>query len=140
MARHLPLTPVLRPAEPAALRAVAYDEQIFLAVFPPGAAEGVAWLADYLDTARREVDTLAALLACDAPRLQIKTAAHRLAGASFSAGAMLLGDAARALEQAAADPGATRPDQLYAAVVAQLHSAEAAIATFIATMPAEASA
>jgi signal transduction histidine kinase/DNA-binding response OmpR family regulator len=139
MARHLPLTAIPPPEAPSELRPVAFDGQIFLAVFPPGAAEGVAWLTDYLAAARREVDTLDTLLNTDAPRLQIKTVSHRLAGTSFSAGAMLLGEAARALERAAAEPNIPLAP-LHAALLAQFNTAEAAIATFIATMPAEASA
>jgi light-regulated signal transduction histidine kinase (bacteriophytochrome)/FixJ family two-component response regulator/HPt (histidine-containing phosphotransfer) domain-containing protein len=96
------------PAAPApALRAVALDDQIYLSMFELGDPEGAAWLTQFLAAARQDVDALGDLLAAaEPPRLQLRRVAHRLAGAAFSAGAMLLGAAARTLEGAAdhADP------------------------------------
>jgi signal transduction histidine kinase/HPt (histidine-containing phosphotransfer) domain-containing protein len=84
-----------------ALLAIAFDPQIYLEIFPRGDPDGAAWLRDFLGTARQEVETLATLLAEDAALADISRVAHRLAGASFSVGAMLLGEAARAMEHAA---------------------------------------
>jgi signal transduction histidine kinase/DNA-binding NarL/FixJ family response regulator len=90
------------------LLAMAFDPQIYLELLPRGDPEGAAWLRDYLETAHQEVDTLGALLTGAAnPEIkpdsgralaEVSRVAHRLAGASFSVGAMLLGQAARALE------------------------------------------
>ncbi len=93
--------PVVATAAPGLL-AVPFDPQIFLEIFPPGDPDGAAWLGDYLKTAEHDVDTLRAMVTdADATLAEVARVAHRLAGASFSAGAMLLGEAARALERQA---------------------------------------
>jgi len=103
--RHLsPLAADSPPPEAPALRRIAFDDQIFLSIFTVGDPEGAAWLGEYLDSAQQQAASIAALLAQDADtnlrRPELASHAHRLAGASFSVGAMLLGDAARALELA----------------------------------------
>jgi CheY-like chemotaxis protein len=105
--------------EGTTLRAVAFDDQILRAIFEPGDAAGAAWLEDYLAAARNDTEELAPLLERD-PDAVVKLA-HRLAGASFSAGAMLLGEAARALERAAMAGGPLVA--LHAAVVCEYEAA-----------------
>jgi HPt (histidine-containing phosphotransfer) domain-containing protein len=61
--------------------------------------------------------------------------AHRLAGASFSAGAMLLGQAARALELAAKQNDDTSFPGLFDAVQTELQELESEIAEFLAAPP-----
>jgi signal transduction histidine kinase/ActR/RegA family two-component response regulator/HPt (histidine-containing phosphotransfer) domain-containing protein len=120
-------TPPNAVAAAPALRAVPFDSQIFLELFEPGDPEGAGWLGDYLATARAQVAELAGL-----PPDALVNAAHRLAGASFSVGAMTLGQAARALELAAwADATAPALAAPQAAVQAELAAAEAAIADFL---------
>jgi HPt (histidine-containing phosphotransfer) domain-containing protein len=84
-------------------------------------------LPHYLATARAQVAALATL-----PAEAREKAAHRLAGASFSVGAMQLGQAARALELAvraeAAAPALAAPQ---ATLQAELAAAEMAIADFL---------
>jgi light-regulated signal transduction histidine kinase (bacteriophytochrome)/FixJ family two-component response regulator len=86
------------------LRHVAFDDQIYLSIFQPADADGAVWLTDWLAAARRETVELGDLLSgrpgCALPRTDIRTVSHRLAGAAFSVGAMLLGESARALEAA----------------------------------------
>ncbi len=110
-----------------ALKAVPFDSQIFLALFDRDDGEGALWLREYLQTAR---DQVAELMSLPVPALaQI---AHKLAGSSFSVGAMKLGAAARALELAAlapAPPSALAP--LAAGVQAEYAAAEAAITKFL---------
>jgi signal transduction histidine kinase/CheY-like chemotaxis protein len=115
------------------LQAVPFDSQIFLALFEPDDAEGAAWLGRYLDTARVAVAELALL-----PQDALAQAAHRLAGASFSVGAMKLGAAARALELAADASGDAAA--LTAAVRAEFSAAETAITHFLADAPESAEA
>jgi CheY-like chemotaxis protein/HPt (histidine-containing phosphotransfer) domain-containing protein len=109
------------------LQAVAFDSQIFLALFDPGDAEGAQWLRDYLVSARQQAEELRLALA---DRPAVVTIAHRLAGASFSVGAMTLGAACRALEQAA-QAGSPDLPALLAAVEAELVAAEIAIDDFL---------
>jgi signal transduction histidine kinase/DNA-binding response OmpR family regulator len=104
------------------LQAVPFDSQIFLALFDRDDAEGAAWLRRYLDTAREQVLELKSLQAAS-----LAQAAHRLAGASFSVGAMKLGAAARALELSA-----DAPARAAAAVQAEFAAAASAITDFLA--------
>ena len=142
MFRHLPaagLAPPAPAAPAAALRSVVFEEQIYLAMFTPEDAEGAAWLHDFLATAQATLAELAALFevapGAELPREAIGKTAHRLAGAAFSVGAMLLGAAARGLELAA--PGEApvllraRRDGLADALAA----AGQAIAQFLAGAP-----
>jgi signal transduction histidine kinase len=88
--------------EPARVaRLIAFDEQNFRSMFEPGDPIGAAWLEDFLVTARVDV---AALQRLEEPAA-IARSAHRLAGSSFAAGAMLLGQAARDVELASVDSG-----------------------------------
>jgi signal transduction histidine kinase/CheY-like chemotaxis protein len=95
-------------ANPAAssLRAIPFDDQIFLSIFSPGDPEGAAWLEEFLAAAECDCAELAQMaedcMAVPCVMENLARCAHRLAGAAFSVGATLLGDAARALEQAAA--------------------------------------
>jgi signal transduction histidine kinase/CheY-like chemotaxis protein/HPt (histidine-containing phosphotransfer) domain-containing protein len=129
LARVWPQAEVAPPAAPApsALRPVAFDSQIYLEIFPPGDPMGAAWLNEYLATARDDTEELDSLL----PE-QLVIVAHRLAGASFSAGAMLLGQAARALELAAKQNDHASIPALFKVVQAELQALERAIADFLA--------
>jgi len=144
LVRHLPtLAHAIAPlAEAAAvkLQSVAFDEQLYLAVFEPGDPEGVAWLHEYLDVARRDYQTLAGLagVAIDAAGSTIAQVAHRLAGASFSAGAMLMGEAARAVEGAALAKDPIALPNALVALAATHQMAEAAIVAFLARAADEA--
>jgi signal transduction histidine kinase/CheY-like chemotaxis protein len=122
------------PPAPATLRPVSFDSQIYLEIFPPGDPTGAAWLNEYLATAREDTDELAGLVTGPPERLVV--VAHRLAGASFSAGAMLLGQAARALELAAKQDDDARFAALFEAVQVELRALENEIAQFLA-IPAE---
>jgi HPt (histidine-containing phosphotransfer) domain-containing protein len=66
-------------------------------------------------------------------REDIRLVAHRLAGASFSVGAMLLGDAARALEQAALTEEPKTLNALLSALIAAHDVMLAAMAAFLQT-------
>jgi len=129
--------PLAAPAPAAArgLRAIPFDPQIFLEIFAPNDPEGATWLHDYLGAAGQDVAHLAAMLAdparAHAQLADIARIAHRLAGASFSVGATLLGQAARELEHAA--ESATRPalPPRLAALRAQHEAAERAIEGFL---------
>jgi two-component system sensor histidine kinase EvgS len=133
LGRVWPQTHSAPPATPAALRPVSFDSQIYLEIFPPGDPTGAAWLNEYLATARNDTDELAGLLVGQAKQLVI--VAHRLAGASFSAGAMLLGQAARALELAAKQNDDTSFPGLFDAVQTELQELESEIAEFLAAPP-----
>jgi CheY-like chemotaxis protein/HPt (histidine-containing phosphotransfer) domain-containing protein len=132
--------PEAKPGTEPALRATDFDDQIYLSIFPPGDPEGEAWLRGYLEAAHQDAAELAALF--DVPQdaglatQGICRVAHRLAGASFSVGAMLLGEAGRELERAAAASrdlqGLRGPE---ADVRARLDSAEQAITAFLHTLP-----
>jgi signal transduction histidine kinase/CheY-like chemotaxis protein len=131
------------PAAPK-LRAVPFDDSIFLATFDHGDAEGAAWLGEFLLTAQGEMDALAAALSMaeDAAidTAQVARIAHRLAGTSFSVGAMVLGEGARALEAAARDPaagdsGGSSLPVLFATLQASLREARHAIEAFTGAPP-----
>jgi signal transduction histidine kinase/DNA-binding response OmpR family regulator len=132
------------------LLAVPFDSQIAREIFPPGDEDGAAWLRDYLAAAARDVAELGQML--DAPQAaasEIARRAHRLAGSSFSVGAMLLGGAARVLERAALDhagsgaqaSGGVAPLRWHLDVVwREFAAADAAIDAFLApAAPAAAS-
>jgi CheY-like chemotaxis protein len=136
-----------KPAAPprARLRDVAFDDQIYREIFPVGDPDGdVAgrgWLTDFLAAAREEDASLAGLLA-SAPgmlpnKVDLATVAHRLAGASFSVGAMRLGRAASILENAANRHETAVLVALHDDVHAELLAAAAAIAEFLAAPKAE---
>jgi PAS domain S-box-containing protein len=108
-----------------ALRAIAFDPQIYLSIFDRNDAEGAAWLEDFLASARRDAAALAA------PDAALTAIAHRMAGAAFSAGAMLLGAAARALEQAAARDDRAAITAGRTAVRQEVAAAAAAIGDFL---------
>jgi HPt (histidine-containing phosphotransfer) domain-containing protein len=140
-----------------------FDDEIYLSTFERVDEEGAAWLSEYLAGVRRDDETLARLLspesqgaaakgeaakgeaakAGDAPGYDaalIAKVAHKLAGASLSAGAARLGEAARALEMAALGH---EPRGSLEALQGALHDAcgatEAAIAQFLAPEPEHAS-
>ncbi len=139
--RHLA---VAIPDKPAALPPPAstppvrtsFDDHIYRQLFLPGDPDGETLLREYLELAGRLNSELQALLAVEAdaalPRERVAATAHRLAGSSLSIGAARLGDAARALEQAA--PGNNLAALLahHAAVALELAAAQTAIATFLA--------
>jgi hypothetical protein len=122
---------------PPALRAIALDDQIFLSIFSPGDPDGVAWLRSYLEAARADVAELSRSCAAssvdDAHLEGIGRVAHRLAGASFSVGAMLVGETSRALDRVANAPGddLARRRELAAELPARFVAAEAAIDVFL---------
>jgi CheY-like chemotaxis protein len=132
------LSRVLPQAAPAAavsspvptLRQVTFDPQIFLEIFPQGDPTGASWLENYLSVAREDVEELVGLVLDEPERLT--KVAHRLAGASFSVGAMVLGQAARRLELAAKACDTAALPGLLDAVQAELLAADLAIGQFIA--------
>jgi signal transduction histidine kinase/CheY-like chemotaxis protein/HPt (histidine-containing phosphotransfer) domain-containing protein len=119
------------PPEAPALRRITFDDQIFLSIFTPGDMEGAAWLSEYLDSARQLTACIATLLAQDAEmppwRGELASQAHRLAGASFSVGAILLGNAARALELASPQAPRGRLLELFDTVNQHIAPAAAAM-------------
>jgi signal transduction histidine kinase/ActR/RegA family two-component response regulator/HPt (histidine-containing phosphotransfer) domain-containing protein len=138
ISRHL--HPVAAPdtsPPPDALQQLAFDPQIFLSIFAPGDRDGVAWLAEFLAAARTDETELADLLSADAEDPAVAKTAHHLAGAAFSVGAILLGDAARALERAALNgtSGGDRLHALHAGLQQALGDAESAIALFSSAAP-----
>jgi light-regulated signal transduction histidine kinase (bacteriophytochrome)/ActR/RegA family two-component response regulator len=121
-------------AAESVLRKVAFDDQIYLSIFPIGDVSGVTWLRGYQDSAADDCSLLRSL--CERPGLareDIRLVAHRLAGASFSVGAMLLGDAARALEQAALTEEPKTLNALLSALIAAHDVMLAAMAAFLQT-------
>jgi CheY-like chemotaxis protein len=121
-------------AAESVLRKVAFDDQIYLSIFPIGDVSGVTWLRGYQDSAADDCSLLRSL--CERPvlaREDIRLVAHRLAGASFSVGAMLLGDAARALEQAALTEEPKTLNALLSALIAAHDVMLAAMAAFLLT-------
>jgi HPt (histidine-containing phosphotransfer) domain-containing protein len=122
--------PVINPA----VRRLPFDDELYRSVFGPGEAEGHAWLLEYLDTARQDHAVLAQLTseAGAGNARQLISIAHRLAGSSFSAGAIQFGDAAKAVEQAALGGNEAELPDLLTALDACFIGAEAAILAFIA--------
>lgn len=114
---------------------VPFDDRIFLSIFEWGDREGAAWLTEWLQTARADVGELGGLLQAadpaDPARETIGTAAHRLAGSSFSVGAMRLGEAARALEYAVPHADTKDLRGAYASLQAELEAGASAIMKFL---------
>ncbi len=121
--------------EVAELRALPFDDQIYVELFSRGDAEGTRWLHESFAAIRSDVEELDRLfdLAPEPPDLRnrIIFVAHRLAGASFSIGAILLGQAARALEHAGLDGNFALSGQ-HDRVKVELEAAAAAIDAFVA--------
>jgi signal transduction histidine kinase len=120
------------PTPEAAPSALVFDDSIFLSILDRGDPAGAAWLGDYLQTAARELATLQGLPADISALPDLATVSHRLAGASYSAGAMRTGDAARALERAAKAADIASIPALIANTAASITAAEAAINGFLA--------
>jgi light-regulated signal transduction histidine kinase (bacteriophytochrome)/CheY-like chemotaxis protein len=125
----------LRP-EPV-LQSVAFDEQIFSSIFPAGDPAGAGWLTEWIASSRQDLAELGALVAGvahdPAARSALRKLAHRSAGAAFSVGAMLLGEALRKLERAAIDRADLPTLQtLYDTANHELDASAAAIEAFIA--------
>jgi signal transduction histidine kinase/FixJ family two-component response regulator/HPt (histidine-containing phosphotransfer) domain-containing protein len=149
LARHLPWHgPAPAAAPPAAktvasLRSVAFDDAIFLEIFKHGDEAGVAWLEEAIASIHDEVAVLVPLVAAvangAAEAETLRQLAHKLAGSAFSIGAMLLGEASRALEGAAATGQAATLSRLLDGVRTATANADAAIAAFVAEPPAPAS-
>jgi signal transduction histidine kinase/ActR/RegA family two-component response regulator/HPt (histidine-containing phosphotransfer) domain-containing protein len=130
------------PADaPRGLLPIPFDPHIYLEMLPRGDPAGATWLRDYLETAREDVEMLCALRIsasspggspqADPALVEISSVAHRLAGASFSVGATLLGQAARAVEHAAhRDPPPALPP-LLEALQSQFADATTAIESFL---------
>ncbi len=138
--RHLPASGPAGPQEgheavPPVQRPLAFDNRIFLSIFEPGDQEGAAWLTEWLQAARADVNELGASLRVpegqDAARQIVGSTAHRLAGSSFSVGAMRLGEAARALEHAALQADALYLHSAYETLHAELEAGAAAITDFL---------
>jgi light-regulated signal transduction histidine kinase (bacteriophytochrome)/FixJ family two-component response regulator len=141
--KHLPPEPDCDPSAehtaPAAamprLHRVVFDDQIYLSIFAQADADGAAWLNEWLASARRDKGELGNLLAA-APGLapardKLRLVAHHLAGASFSVGAMLLGEAARALELASDQATLATLRELYAAISSEFAAVESEIWAFL---------
>jgi light-regulated signal transduction histidine kinase (bacteriophytochrome)/CheY-like chemotaxis protein len=133
---HLPSTSRKdAPAAPLSLRAVPFEDQIFLSMFPADDEEGKAWLRAYLANAGRDLAELDGLLAAadgaELPRAVIVEVAHRMAGSAFSVGAMLLGAEAKALQAAAEDEVLDDLTARRRALARELSAAKAAIDVFL---------
>jgi signal transduction histidine kinase/CheY-like chemotaxis protein/HPt (histidine-containing phosphotransfer) domain-containing protein len=142
LAAHLPSGAaqpgVMRPAAAAApaLRAVAFDDQIYLEIFERGDAAGADWVLESLAALRADVAELGHLVEIHPPDFDaIATLAHRLAGSSFSLGAMLMGDAARALERAAKRGETDGVRACQAALWDALETATSAVDEFLSSTP-----
>ncbi len=120
------------PAPAEAPSAMAFDGSIFLSILDPGDPAGAAWLGEYLQAAAGDLATLRGLAAAPSALPDLITVAHRLAGASYSAGATRTGDAARALERAAQAGDIASIPSLIATIGTSLGAAEAAINGFLA--------
>jgi signal transduction histidine kinase/FixJ family two-component response regulator/HPt (histidine-containing phosphotransfer) domain-containing protein len=116
-----------------------FDPRIYLEIFPTHDQDGAEWLRGYLQHAQQDVDQLGAILedglaltepACTPLRTELARIAHRLAGASFSVGATLMGQTARALEHAAQRDPAQGLRALHRTLRGQLASATRAIDIF----------
>jgi len=133
---HLPATGAAPLPEqagpPQAPTPLVFNEQTYLSVFSPGEPEGVAWLTGYLEGAQAacaELTRLAATAPGAPSRAEaLRCIAHRLAGTSFSSGALLLGHAARALETAPDDEAL---DPHLQAIDAALRHTTVAISAFL---------
>jgi signal transduction histidine kinase/HPt (histidine-containing phosphotransfer) domain-containing protein/ActR/RegA family two-component response regulator len=139
ISRHLHPAAVLPLSPPAEeLQQVAFDRQIFLSIFAVGDRDGAAWLSEFLTAARSDNAELAHLLAAAGGGDEaVAKVAHHLAGASFSVGAILLGEAARALERAALPPASARDglQTLHARLQQALDDAQTAIELFVGEAP-----
>ncbi len=120
------------PVQGEASSATAFDESIFLSILEPSDPEGAAWLGEYLAAGASELATLRCLEADKSALSEIVAVAHRLAGASYSAGAMRTGDAARALEHAALAGDTACIQALIASIADSLAAAQIAINAFLA--------
>ncbi len=143
LAEHLPAGHLgsASPDDALALRSVAFDAGIYQEIFPPRDPQGAAWLGEGLDALRRDVGALSALVhagTVDTPA--VAAVAHRLAGAAFSLGAMLLGQAARVLEHAAVAGERPALAERFAVVEAELGEARRAIGVFMGEATAEVAA
>jgi light-regulated signal transduction histidine kinase (bacteriophytochrome)/DNA-binding response OmpR family regulator len=122
----------LPPSEPT-LRSLAFDDQIYLSIFSIGDAQGIAWLRGFQESAAEDCALLRALFAAPVlSRDEIRLVAHRLAGACFSAGAILLGEAARSLERAVLAQEPEALEDLLSAVQAAHGEMLVAMAAFVA--------
>jgi HPt (histidine-containing phosphotransfer) domain-containing protein len=119
----------------AGTRPKVFDDSLFRELFPDGDPEGAEWIGEYQDTAGRLEGQLAELLngqPVDTVRRDaVAAAAHRLAGSSLSVGAARAGDAARALERAAATAGPAELQALFAGLGSELAAAHAAMDEFL---------
>jgi light-regulated signal transduction histidine kinase (bacteriophytochrome)/ActR/RegA family two-component response regulator/HPt (histidine-containing phosphotransfer) domain-containing protein len=117
------------------LRRVVFDDQIYLSIFERNDADGAVWLTDWLAVARRGKGELGDLLSgvpgTALARDSIAKVAHSLAGSAFSVGAMLLGEAARALELASDQAVLAGLRVLYGALAQAFAAAEAEIWGFL---------
>jgi CheY-like chemotaxis protein len=132
---HLPSPSLVdAPAAPVSLRAMPFEDQIFLSMFSPDDEDGKAWLRGYLANAEADLAEFDALLAvaqgAEPPRVAIAEVAHRMAGSAFSVGAMLLGAEAKALQAAAVDEPLDGLMARRRALGAALAAADAAITVF----------
>jgi len=128
-AAHLAAEPAQSPP------GVTFDPSTYAVLFQDAPDEGQAWLEAYLQAAAALVEELrAGLDRGDAAGL--RATAHRLAGASLSAGAMALGTLCRELEDAAPDAGDADVAPRVRAIAEGLDAARQAITRFIA-VPAE---
>jgi len=87
------------PPDAAPAATPVFDDATYRELFDEGDPEGADWLASFIETADRLTGELRQS-ANAGDQAGMIAAAHRLAGASLSAGAMRLGGAARALETA----------------------------------------
>ena len=108
-----------------------FDATNLSELFPPGNPDSRNWVGQYLRStqqAERDIgDLLAVPEGATLARDALAAAAHRLAGASLSIGAVRLGEAARALEGIAAQGDLATIDACHATLLDELQRARAAI-------------
>jgi len=130
------VTPAAAAANDGPREQPAFDDTTYRELFVAGEPDGEACLAEFRTTAENLCIELKALLAIEVGtpvrRDELVAIAHRLAGTALSIGAMRLGAAARALEQAAPNGGIEKLRARCAVVHDEFAAAETATSAFIA--------
>ncbi len=128
----MPQAPAPAP-EPEARAIPDFDDECYRELFAMGDPEGEIWVGEFLEAADRLGDELRRLIGSDPAQnhAEIDATAHRLAGAALSVGAMRLGEAARALEHAAASGQSALLHARHAGLAEEFTRARRAIEAFI---------
>jgi len=120
--------------EPIPDATAVFDGAAYCMLYQEEPAEGQAWLDEYLNSAAALVRRIGDA-AHGGDRGELAAAAHRLAGASLSAGAMALGTLCRHLEGGAATLPEAELAAMAQAVADDLVAVRQAIARFMAAQP-----